>query len=174
MRLNCFRSPSGNSINQYSLDDETLPACKPRPAKRTSTDRVKTRMLRRQGSDSDRASTISTSPSKSSIPPCRKPSDAENAVIQAMMMPVPIEGRPSKCLRLSHPKIYSNIVESMKQSRGCRDWRSFDVFYEDDVDMTRSAVDEARKRKADYEKKWGVLNSFGDDDTTEVEVDMIG
>ena len=69
------------------------------------------------------------------------------------MMPVPPEGRPSRCLRLSQPKTYSDIVSSMKETRGCRDWRSFDVFYQDDVDGEISAIEVARRRAADCERK---------------------
>ena len=64
-----------------------------------------------------------------------------------MMMPVPMEGRPSHCLRLSQPRIYSNIVDSMKKTKGCRDWRNFAVFYDNDVDELMDADDYALKRK---------------------------
>lgn len=41
----------------------------------------------------------------------------------------------------------------MKETRGCRDWRSFDVFYQDDVDGEISAIEVARRRAADCERK---------------------
>ena len=89
------------------------------------------------------------------------------------MMPVPVEPRPSRCLRLSQPKTYSNIVDSMKAHKGCRDWRNFAVFYADDVDESMSAEDVARRRAADYERKIRQLNSFSDDSDQSVMVDMI-
>lgn len=92
------------------------------------------------------------------------------------MMPVPTEGeRPSRCLRMSHPKTYSNIVDSMKKTKGCRDWRNFQVFYNDEVDMTISAVDVAQKRAADYERRLRELSSFGSSEQRHsLVVDMIG
>lgn len=80
--------------------------------------------------------------------------------IEAMMMPVPEEPRASRCLRLSQPKTYSNIVDSMKASRGCRDWRNFQVFHNDEVDMSLSVDEVARRRAADFERKMRSLNSF--------------
>lgn len=87
-------------------------------------------------------------------------------------MPVPEEKRVSRCLRLSHPKIYSGIVESMKQTKGCRDWRNFDVFHDQEVDMTISAVGLARRRVADFDRKYRMCSNSSDDDS--IEVDMIG
>lgn len=88
-------------------------------------------------------------------------------------MAVPPETRPSRCLRMSQPKTYSNIVDSMKAQKGCRDWKKFPVFHDNDVDEKVSVDDIAKKRQADYERKWGELNSFGSSDDS-VEVDMIG
>lgn len=91
------------------------------------------------------------------------------------MMPIPPEPRPSRCLRLSQPRTYGDIVDSMKSSKGCRDWRNFAVFHADEVDMSMSAEDVARRRAADYARKMRQLNSFSTDDSNEsVEVDMIG
>lgn len=89
-------------------------------------------------------------------------------------MPSPPEERPSRCLRMSHPKTYSNIVDSMKKSKGCREWKAFPVFYNDEVDMSISALEVARKRAADYERKLRSLNSFGSDERESIGVDMIG
>jgi hypothetical protein len=92
------------------------------------------------------------------------------------MMPVPAEGRPSRCLRLSNPKTYSDIVSSMKCEKGCRDWRNFAVFYDDDVDEKKSADEIARKVAADYERKCRILESFSSEEGSKksVEVDIIG
>ena len=94
-------------------------------------------------------------------------------------MPLPLETRPSYCLRLSQPKTYSNIVDSMKASKGCRDWRNFAVFHPDDVDMSISAEDIARRRAADYERKLRQLSTSFDSaspvsERDSIEVDMIG
>lgn len=78
------------------------------------------------------------------------------------MMPLPEEVRASRCLRMSHPRIYSNIVEGMKESKGCRDWRNFAVFHLDDVDESCSAEEVAHKRAADYERKLRQLSSNGE------------
>lgn len=76
---------------------------------------------------------------------------------------------------MSHPKTYSAIVDSMKATKGCRDWRNFDVFHPDEVDMTISADAVAKKRAADYERKLQQLNSFcSDDSQRSIDVDMIG
>lgn len=90
-------------------------------------------------------------------------------------MPVPPEPRPSRCLRLSQPKTYSAIVDSMKAQKGCRDWRSFDVFHADDVDASMSARDVARKRAADCQRKLRQFGSFSSADGSDesLEVDMI-
>lgn len=76
------------------------------------------------------------------------------------MMPLPPDPRPSRCLRLSHPRIYGNIVADMKETKGCRDWRNFAVFESDDVDMNVSADDYAKRKAADYEKRVSMLASF--------------
>lgn len=76
---------------------------------------------------------------------------------------------------MSHPKTYSNIVDSMKKTKGCRDWRNFQVFYNDEVDMTISAVDVAKKRADDYERRLQDLSSFGSSEPRQsLGVDMIG
>lgn len=89
-----------------------------------------------------------------------------------MMMPVPPEPRPSRCLRLSQPKTYSAIVDSMRTEKGSRDWRNFAVFHNDEIDLKVSAVEVARKRALDYERKVRQLNSFSSD--ASIGVDMIG
>ncbi|KAK4496320.1 hypothetical protein PRZ48_012300 [Zasmidium cellare] len=147
MRLNCFCAAPANLPQ---LDQDEAPRL---PRKKTG--------LKRQGtgeSASSRCSTASNS-SISKLPPCKRDSDAK---IEAMMMPEPTEGnRPSRCLRMSHPKTYSNIVDSMKKTKGCRDWRNFQVFYNDEIDMTISANDVAKKRADDYERRLRELSSFG-------------
>lgn len=97
------------------------------------------------------------------------------------MMPVPTEGRQSRCLRLSHPKIYGNLVSDMKSSKGCRDWRNFDVFYNDDVDMSITADEAAKQRAIAYQRQvremeclaaaWSRSEPSSD---RSIEVDMIG
>jgi hypothetical protein len=100
--------------------------------------------------------------------------------VDALMMALPPEPRPSRCLRMSHPKTYSAIVNSMKATKGCRDWRSFDVFHPDEVDLTISAEEVARKRAADYERRlqlFAAHHSFSEDPShcsPTREVDMIG
>lgn len=166
MLINCFRPRDSNDGN----DDRPQPARRPATAKRAST------FLRRSGTDNSQVSSTSSTISNDSIsklPPCIRTSDPK---IEAMMMPVPIEGRPSRCLRLSHPRMYSSLIFDMKQSRGCRTWKDFDVFYADDVDMNVSAVEQARKRAADHEKKWKQLSSFDSDEPRRSidDVDLIG
>lgn len=77
---------------------------------------------------------------------------------------------------MSHPKIYGNIIDSMKSERGCRDWRSFATFHADEVDMKVSAIEAAEKRARDFERRMRELESFssasGSDQSSEV--DMIG
>jgi len=130
-------------------------------------------MFTRHGSADSRASTVSNN-SISKLPPCKRVSDP---TIEKMMMPVPPEPRPSRCLRLSQPKTYSDIVDSMKARKGCRDWRSFDVFHADEIDMDVSAVETAKKRALDTQRRCRQFESFGssgDSSDRSVEVDMIG
>lgn len=121
-------------------------------------------------SNSSRGSSSSNNSSIAKLPPCKRTSDPK---VEAMMMALPDDPshRPSKCLRLSFPKIYGALVSDMKASKGCRDWRNFAVFPDDDVDMTKSAEDIARLRSAEYHKKMRQFESFSDES---VEVDMIG
>lgn len=77
-----------------------------------------------------------------------------------MMMPLPVEARPSRCLRLSHPKIYGSLVSDMKLTKGCRDWRTFDVFDGEDIDANVSAVDYAKKRALESERRVAQSASF--------------
>lgn len=70
------------------------------------------------------------------------------------MMALPDEPRPSKCMRLSRPKHYSDIVNAMKECKNSRDWKSFEVFHDLEVDMSKSAEDYAtwtRARTLEYE-----------------------
>lgn len=69
------------------------------------------------------------------------------------MMPVPAEPSPSRCLRLSQPRIYGDIVSSMKADRGCRDWRGFDVFHNDEIDDRLSAAEAAKLKSEQCERK---------------------
>lgn len=93
-------------------------------------------------------------------------------------MPVPPEhDRESRCLRMSRPGIYGDIVHSMKQSKGCRNWRDFDVFYKDEVDMALSADEVARKRARQYERNVRALDSFRETNESRRsidDVDLIG
>lgn len=163
MLINCFR-PAKNAV-----EDDLLPQpARPRPnAKKTST------FLRRSGTDNSRTSSTRSNDSISKLPPCKRRSDAE---IDALMMPVPHNERPSRCLRISHPKMYSSLVNDMKACRGgSRDWRAFDVFYDDDVDMNVSAVDRARKTAECHARKMRMLESFDSDTRRSIdEVDLIG
>lgn len=158
MKFSCFRPVS----RDVDADQEEAPRM---PRKKT---------VNRQGSNQSQASRCSTvsNSSISKLPPCKRESDCR---IDAMMMPVPPEPRVSRCLRMSHPKIYSGIVDSMKETKGCRDWRKFDVFYTDEVDMTISAPEVGQKRAADHDQKLRDLNSFSSDVGQHViGVDMIG
>ncbi|EGP83112.1 uncharacterized protein MYCGRDRAFT_106356 [Zymoseptoria tritici IPO323] len=158
MRLNCFRAGAGSTLDQ---DDAPRAPRKKGGIRRTGTDQ----------SNASRCSTASNS-SISKLPPCNRES---NPKIEAMMMPVPAEPRASRCLRLSQPKTYSNIVDSMKATRGCRDWRSFGVFYADEVDMSLPAEDVARRRAADCERKLRMLSLSSREGRPSIdEIDMIG
>nr|POF16388.1 hypothetical protein CFP56_23906 [Quercus suber] len=165
MPFNCFR-PMGSRTNS----DDSL-ASRPRPpvSQKRNLTATNPRMIRRHGTADSRSSTTSND-SISKLPPRDRSSDRR---IEAMMMPLPEDARASRCLRLSHPRIYSNIIEGMKVSQGCRDWRNFAVFHADDVDETCSADEVARKRAADYERKVRQLNSFSSDGDS-FGVDMIG
>lgn len=61
---------------------------------------------------------------------------------------------------MSHPRLYASIVKEMKEQKGCRDWRSFAVFPEDDVDERYTAEELARKKAQEYQKKLKTLESF--------------
>lgn len=173
MVISCFRGGRGNSL---TIDDD-----RPQPARRPTSSRNKViRTISRQGSDSSRISSASTcsNESISKLPPCKRDSDAK---IESMMMPVPNDSRPSRCLRLSHPRIYSNLVSDMKSSKGCRNWKDFAVFYNDDVDMNLTADEAAKRRAIEYQRKVRELNcSLASWPCSEpasdrsVEVDMIG
>lgn len=61
---------------------------------------------------------------------------------------------------MSHPRLYASIVKEMKVEKGCRDWRNFAVFPEDDVDERYTAEELARKKAQEYQKKLKILDSF--------------
>ncbi|KAK0780974.1 hypothetical protein LTR02_001260 [Friedmanniomyces endolithicus] len=157
MVFSCFRAGCGTSLAQQDWDEPARPRL-------THNDRTKTNkstFLRRHGSADSRSSTYSNE-SISKLPPCSGVSDPQ---IEAMMMPVPPEAKASRCLRLSMPKTYSDIVDTMRSEKGCRDWRNFAVFYDDEVDMRKSAVECARRRAETFGRKARGLASFssGDD-----------
>lgn len=95
--------------------------------------------------------------------------------MEKKLMPVPDEQRQSRCLRFSHPRIYSDIVTDMRLQKGCRDWKNFAVFHDDDVDTRVSAEAYAKKRAADYEKRCKELASFSSSEGLgEDSIDTIG
>ncbi|KAK6441076.1 hypothetical protein LTR95_002706 [Oleoguttula sp. CCFEE 5521] len=150
MPINCFRSPRSNSgIN-------SLPGPCARPV--LTPTRSKKSTLGRTWSST--ASRTSSNSSIAALPSRDRSSDPK---IEALMMPLPPDERgPPRCLRVSYPRIYSDIVGDMKAAKGCRDWRNFAVFHENDVDMKVSAEDFGRRKKADFERKMRVLSSFSD------------
>ena len=56
--------------------------------------------------------------------------------------------------------MYASIVKEMKTEKGCRDWRNFAVFPEDDVDERYTAEELARKKAQEHQKKMKMLDSF--------------
>nr|POE82267.1 protein-lysine n-methyltransferase efm6 [Quercus suber] len=167
--LRCLLIASAPRAARTNSDDFMASRPRPQTFNKRNLTATNPRMIRRHGTANSCSSTISND-SISKLPPCDRSSDRK---IEAMMMPVPQDARASRCLRLSHPRIYSNIIEGMKVSQGCRDWRSFAVFHADDVDETCSAEEVARKRASDYERKARQLNSFSSRDDS-FGVDMIG
>jgi len=161
MPFSCFRPSKSDSPVEAS----------PRPVLHSTPTsprhaRFSSFQFRRQNSnnsatDSDRTSSCTSSnTSIALLPPCRRDSD-EECKIQAMMMPSPPDTRsPQRCLRMSHPRLYASIVKDMKIEKGCRDWRSFAVFPEDDVDERYTAEELARKKSEEYQKKMKMLDSF--------------
>jgi len=79
-------------------------------------------------------------------------------------MPVPLDPRPSKCLRMSYPRIYGDIVSDMKTAKGCRDWRNFAVFHDNEVDMNVTAEACGKKKAQDFERKMRAFGSFSSDE----------
>lgn len=157
MRINCFRASHGNTNRE---NDEPAPRMPSKKYVRRSTSGQ---------SAGSRCSTVSNA-SISKLPPCKGMGDPR---VEALMMPVPVEPMPSKCMRLSRPKAYSDIAESMRQTKGCRDWRSFPVFHDLEIDMSKSAEDYARAvrgRTARYEQT-GQRPNLGSNDSM---FDMIG
>jgi hypothetical protein len=61
---------------------------------------------------------------------------------------------------MSHPRLYASIIKEMKVEKGCRDWRSFAVFPEDDVDERYTATELAHKKSQEHQKKMKMLDSF--------------
>jgi hypothetical protein len=81
------------------------------------------------------------------------------------MMPLPADERgPAQCLRVSFPRIYGDIVSDMRIAKGCRDWRNFAVFHDNDVDLNVTAEQYARKKARDYEAKMKKFGSFSSDE----------
>ncbi|TKA71020.1 hypothetical protein B0A55_06021 [Friedmanniomyces simplex] len=158
MVFSCFRAGRGTSLAQQDWNEPARPRLTPHDRAKTN----RSTFLRRHGSADSRSSSTYSNESISRLPPCSGVSDPQ---IEAMMMPVPPETRPSRCLRLSLPKTYSDIVEGMKCEKGCRDWRNFAVFYDDEVDMRKSVLECGRRRAVGYERKARGLSSFssGDD-----------
>jgi hypothetical protein len=69
----------------------------------------------------------------------------------------------------------------MKSCKGCRDWKNFAVFYDDDVDMSTTADEAARRKAIEYQKRLRELNcslaswpSSAPSSDRSTEVDMIG
>ena len=165
MPFSCFRASGGN---RSELDD--LPQAARHVAKKSAS------RIRRVGSGDTTISSTSTTSNESisRLPPCPRASDPK---VEAMMMPLPHDSRPSRCLRLSHPRVYGNLVTDMKASKGCRDWRNFAVFYDDDVDMSMSADEAARKKAIEYQRMLRKINcSFESSPRSDISspVDMIG
>ncbi|QIW98097.1 hypothetical protein AMS68_003615 [Peltaster fructicola] len=150
MVFSCFNGSSRRDSEAF--DPEPV-------ARKTTMKKRSTFQLRRVATNTPSVSSSRTSSNASiaQLPPCPHLDDPK---IDALMMPVPNDGRQSRCLRLSYPKIYSNIVTDMKEAKGCRDWRNFAVFEADDVDDSISADDLARKKSEDYEKKMAAFGSF--------------
>ena len=164
MPLSCFRAARGNRLEIDDLPQAARPVAKKAGSR-----------IRRVGSGDTTISTTSTcsNDSISRLPPCRTSSDPK---VEAMMMPLPHDARPSSCLRLSHPRLYGNLVSDMKSSKGCRDWRNFAVFYDDDVDMSTTADEAARKKAIEYQRQLRAINcSFESSPRSDLSsVDMIG
>jgi len=97
------------------------------------------------------------------------------ADMEKKLMPVPDEQRQSRSLRFSHPRIYSDIVTDMRLQKGCRDWKNFAVFHNDDVDERISADQYAKRKAVDYEKRLQELASFSSgEEFGEDSIDTIG
>lgn len=160
MPFSCFRPSKADT----PVEASPRPVLHSHPTSPRHT-RFASFQFRRQNSnnstDSDRTpSCTSSNTSIALLPPCRRDSD-EECKIQAMMMPSPPDTRsPQRCLRMSHPRLYASIVKEMKTEKGCRDWRSFAVFPEDDVDERYTAEELARKKAQEYQKKLKMLDSF--------------
>lgn len=157
MPFACFR-PS-----KAETPIESAPRPVLRPSEKSSRPRFASFQIRRNNSNN---SSVNSTPSRTSsntsialLPPCRR--DCEEEYLEGLMMPVPPDTRsPQRCLRISHPRLYASIVKEMKEEKGCRDWRSFAVFPEDDVDERYTAEELARKKAQEYQKKLKTLESF--------------
>ncbi|WPH01004.1 Hypothetical protein R9X50_00383800 [Acrodontium crateriforme] len=153
MPFSCFRA-AGDAASQVASDEAPRLRSRGTFGSRPQQTRRTSRIMGRHGSAGSRSSTTSNE-SISRLPPCPGLADPK---VEAMMMPVPLEARPSRCLRLSQPRTYSDIIDSMKQTKGCRDWRSFAVFHNDDVDEM-TVEEHARKRAEAHARKMRKLNS---------------
>ena len=78
-----------------------------------------------------------------------------------MMMPSPPDTRnPQRCLRMSHPRLYASIIKEMKVEKGCRDWRNFAVFPDDEVDERFTAEELSLRKSQEHQKKLKMLDSY--------------
>jgi hypothetical protein len=65
----------------------------------------------------------------------------------------------------------------MKAAKGCRDWRNFAVFYDDEVDMSITADEKARRKALEHQRTVKQLNCtfrWCDASDEPIGVDMIG
>ncbi|KAK5133940.1 hypothetical protein LTR08_007060 [Meristemomyces frigidus] len=138
MVFNCFKAGGSHSLSHELEAPRPLSAGRPRPTKTKSN---KHSFMRRNGSAISETSTNSNE-SISKLPQCKGLGCPK---IEAMMMAVPTEAKPSMCLRISHPRTYAHIIADMRTAKGCRDWKSFATFEANDVDLP---MDEVNKRRA--------------------------
>lgn len=160
MRINCFRASHGTTDQEYE------------PPARTPNKRNVRRSASGQSAQS--RCSIASNASILKLAPCKGVGDPR---VEAAMMAVPPEPRPSKCMRLSRPKHYSDIISAMKESQNSRDWKNFPVFH-DDID-TKSADEYARAVRArtiEYERTGRRPNLFGSNEDSILlgGIDMIG
>lgn len=70
--------------------------------------------------------------------------------------------------------MYTEIVSEMKIAKGCRNWKDFPVFHDDDINEKVSADHYARKKAKDCEKKCQRFASFSSSEEFDPSMDMIG